>query len=167
MLSGRIYRQCGHLPPSRSHNLMRALVLMAITAYQRYLSPYKGFCCAYRAHTGRAGCSGLGYRAVRRYGVWSGLRVLRRRMYLCGVAYRRYAPPSQRPHRAQRGDCDFGCDLPCDFNCDLPRGKSCFRFGDLLNCCDCGSCDWPDRKNKGNDQEQYVYIPPKAGSQRK
>ena len=38
---------------------MRALALVAIGAYQRYVSPYKGFCCAYRAHTSRASCSAL------------------------------------------------------------------------------------------------------------
>jgi len=44
---------------------MRKLVLAAITGYQTYLSPYKGFCCAYRVHTGRKSCSALGFRAVR------------------------------------------------------------------------------------------------------
>ena len=32
-----------------------------IRFYQRRLSPHKGFCCAYRAHTGRRSCF---YRAV-------------------------------------------------------------------------------------------------------
>ena len=44
----------------------------AIGAYQRYLSPYKGFCCAYRAHTGRASCSALGARVIRRHGLLAG-----------------------------------------------------------------------------------------------
>ena len=145
---------------------MRRLVLAAISAYQRYMSPYKGFCCAYRTHTGRQGCSALGFRAVRRYGVITGLAVLHRRMYLCGVAHRRFSPTHKRPHRAQRGDCDLGCDLPCDFNCNIPSGKSCSSIADFANCCDCGSCDWPDRKRKGNEQELYVYIPPNTGSER-
>lgn len=144
---------------------MRRLVLAAISAYQRYMSPYKGFCCAYRTHTGRQSCSALGFRAVRRYGVIAGLAVLHRRTYLCGVAHRRFSPTHRRPHRAQRGDCDLGCDLPCDFNCDTPSGKSCSSITDFVSCCDCGSCDWPDRKRKGNEQEQYVYIPPNTGSE--
>jgi putative component of membrane protein insertase Oxa1/YidC/SpoIIIJ protein YidD len=48
---------------------MHRAFLLAIGLYQKYLSPHKGFCCAYRTHTGRAGCSALGFRAVRRYGV--------------------------------------------------------------------------------------------------
>ncbi|QDF99578.1 hypothetical protein CJ010_00930 [Azoarcus sp. DD4] len=141
---------------------IRALALSAIRAYQRYLSPHKGFCCAYRAHTGRRSCSALGYRAVRRHGVLKGLAILRRRLYLCGVAHRRYSTPHRRPLRQQRGDCDPGCDIPCDCNCDWPGDKSCGkRLGDV-SCCDCGSCDWPKRKKKDRQQEKDVHLPPKA-----
>ncbi len=142
---------------------MRAIILATISAYQRYISPHKGFCCAYRAHTGRQSCSALGFRAVRRYGAILGLSVLRHRLYLCGVAHRRYSVP-RRPHfRSQQGFCDIGgCDLPCDANCDFLNGHTCSSLGDFANFCDCGSCDWPDRKRKRNNDEQYVYIPPKS-----
>ena len=123
---------------------MRTLVLSAIRLYQRHISPWKGFCCAYRVHTGRQSCSTLGLRAVRRYGVLTGLAVLRRRLYLCGVAHRRYGEPPMRPWRAQRGDCD--CDLPCDFDCSFIP--------------DCGSCDWFGRKKK--EDEPPVHVPPRV-----
>lgn len=137
---------------------MRQLALATIAAYQRYLSPYKGFGCAYRIHTGHASCSVLGYRVIRRYGVIAGIALLRRRTYLCGVAHRRYSTAYQRPHRAQRGDCDLGCDLPCDFNFDLPSGKFCTSLPDFSGCCDCGGGS--DRKRKRSEPEKYVYIPP-------
>lgn len=124
---------------------MKSLVLFIIRFYQRFLSPLKGFCCAYRTHTGRASCSQLGYRAIRRFGVFGGVSVLRERTYLCGVAQRRYAPLYVRPPRAQRGDCDLSCDLP-DLNCDLPTG-------------DCGSSDNSKSKRKRPD-EQTVHLPP-------
>ena len=117
-------------------------LLSAIRLYQRFISPLKGFRCAYHAHTGRQSCSHLGFRAVRRFGVLSGLAVLRQRLFLCGVAHRRYSP-HRRPPLAQRGDCDVGCDLPCDI---------------LSNC---GSCDWPERKRQDKDKERGVYLPPK------
>lgn len=60
---------------------MKILVLAAIRFYQRKLSPHKGFSCAYAACTGHARCSALGYRAVRRLGVWHGLSVLDRRLH--------------------------------------------------------------------------------------
>ena len=136
---------------------------MAIRGYQRYLSPRKGFCCAYRVHTGRGSCSALGYRAVRRYGALVGLAVLRRRLYLCGVAFRRYsAAPGRAALRTQQGFCDCAvpCDLPCDGSCHLPGGSACSTAGDFLSCCDCGSCDWPDRKRKNKEEERTVHIPP-------
>ncbi|WP_374353345.1 membrane protein insertion efficiency factor YidD [Chitinimonas sp.] len=139
---------------------MRRLILAAIVAYQRYLSPHKGFSCAYRIHTGRGSCSALGFRAVRRYGVIAGLMILRRRTYLCGLAYRRCARPSDRFLHAQQGFCDLSCDLPCD----APSFDACqlYSLGDLLSCCDCGGCDWSSRNRKREKGEQYVYIPPKV-----
>lgn len=122
---------------------MRAFFLAVIRFYQRFISPRKGFRCAYHAHTGRQSCSHLGFRAVRRYGALAGAVVLRQRLYLCGVAHRRYAPLHRRPPLAQRGDCDIGCELPCDI---------------LGNC---GGCDWPERKRKDKYSEQAVYLPPK------
>jgi uncharacterized protein len=138
---------------------MRRFLLTAIRVYQRYVSPYKGFCCAYRQHTGGTSCSTLGYRAVRRHGVFTGLGILRKRTHLCGVANRRHAHVRARPPAAQRGDCDPGCDSPCD--CDLSNWRSFGRVCDVLSCCDC--CDWPDRKRKHRkEEEQHIYIPPKT-----
>lgn len=155
---------------------MRRVVLAAIRSYQLYVSPYKGFCCAYRELTGRASCSAFGYRAVRRYGVFSGLGLVRQRTHLCGVVHRRYRPSVRRLHPEQ-GVCDLGCDLPCDGchapdGCDLPSTRTVSNVCDYLSCCDCGSCDWPSRKRRkaNRESERYVYIPPaskgRSGKQR-
>jgi putative component of membrane protein insertase Oxa1/YidC/SpoIIIJ protein YidD len=134
---------------------MKRIALGSIEAYQRYISPRKGFVCAYRVHTGCASCSAIGWRAIRRYGVTRGLGVLRRRLYLCGVAYRRFKMPPARPPARQRGDCDCAFDLPCDLPCD--GGGSDGKCGRIL---DCGSCDWPDRKRKRDKaREKRVYLP--------
>lgn len=118
--------------------LFRPLLLLAIRAYQRYISPYKGFSCAYRVHTGCASCSAFGYRAIRRYGSVDGLTVLRRRLKLCGETYRHHHP--SQPINYQRGDCDPGCDLSCD------HGAACDTAGNCLDCADC--LDLFDRKRK-------------------
>lgn len=133
-------------------------MLSLIRTYQRYISPHKGFCCAYRCQTGRQSCSSLGYRAIQKYGTVRGLAVLRRRLYLCGVAYRRYSPPFKKAFRTQRGMCDVGCDFPCEASCDL-RHINCSSMTDFVSCCNCSGCDWPSRKQKGVDHDQYVYIP--------
>ncbi len=135
---------------------LRSLVLKAIRFYQRVISPHKGFDCAYRVHTGRCGCSELGFRAIRRFGVVAGWGVLRQRTALCGVAHRRHSVARPRPPARERGDC--ACDLPCDFDLMPTRGK--LDVCHVLSCCDVGSCDWSDRKNKRG--ERHVYIPPYA-----
>lgn len=120
--------------------MLREPALAAIGVYQRYISPHKGFCCAYRAHTGAASCSMLGARVIRRHGLFAGCVLLRRRLERCGEVHRQFHPGPQRPLAAQRGDCDVGgCDSPGD-GCD-----AC----DVFEGCDgCGGCDWPERKRK-------------------
>lgn len=135
-------------------DLMRAAALGAIRLYQRWLSPYKGFSCAYHAHTGRRSCSQLGYRAIRRFGVAGGWRLLRQRTALCGVAHRRFSPVTRRPPARERGDCDLGCDL--DFLPD--KGPDLWN---VFDCCDVGSCDWGrNDKKKERRQERHIHIPP-------
>lgn len=142
---------------------MRALALAAITAYQRYISPYKGFCCAYRVHTGHASCSALGYRAIRRHGLFKGLGLIRLRMQLCGVAHRRYGQVLPRPLAAQRGDCDVGgCDMACHGDCDLPGGKVLSKVCDAVSCCDVASCDWPGRKDKQRQRREAAWRSARA-----
>ena len=144
---------------------MRERALAAIRLYQRWISPHKGFRCAYRHHTGRASCSQLGYRAVRRYGVRRGLALLRLRTRRCGIAHRRHAPPA-RPMRSERGACDLSCDLPCHGGCDGPA--SCDGPSDggnargrgFIGCCDCAGCDLPTRR-RDKEEEQHVHLPPR------
>ena len=114
------------------------MTLAAIRGYQRYLSPRKGFSCAYRCATGRASCSGHGYRVIERCGLWTGLALLRRRLRRCGEVYRSRVVVRHPLLHHQRGDC-LPCD--CDAGClpDLPcSGKSAARgAGDCLGDCSC------------------------------
>ena len=103
--------------------MLANLALSAIRSYQHYLSPRKGFRCAYRSATGRDGCSGYGYRVIERFGLMAGLALLRRRLRLCGETHRRPVVPNPVLHY-QRGDCDLPCDIPCDA-VDCPCDCSC------------------------------------------
>ncbi len=134
---------------------MKTLLLAAIRMYRRYLSPYKGFSCAWRIATGGESCSAYGYRVISRHGTKVGIGLLRRRMAACGDAHR-HATASGQPRRAlppalhrQRGDCDIGCfDVS---SCDMPScGKRNLLgfFVDLAgNACCQGACDLADPTN--------------------
>lgn len=142
---------------------MKSLALALIRSYQKHISPRKGYCCSYRAHTGCCSCSALGYRAIRMKGLIRGLAILRERLYLCGVAHRRYGPKRIRPPRKQRGDCDFGCiDLPIDGDCG-GGGKGKPSFCEAARCLESLSCDWPskDKKGRKGKSEEDVHLPPK------
>jgi putative component of membrane protein insertase Oxa1/YidC/SpoIIIJ protein YidD len=104
----------------------------SIRLYQRHLSPRKGFSCAHRGATGGASCSTYGYRAIARYGLRKGMRLLRRRLDACGRQHRFGGGPLSYQH----GDCDPGIDADC--------------CGDLFS----GSCslDWR-RKSKQSDAD--------------
>lgn len=128
-------------------------ILLAIVAYQRFISPYKGFRCAFHAHTGRGTCSGYGYRVFARYGSVRGWRLLRRRFADCRVAAQLESSlhngsageaPVRKlmPSTRQGGFVDCGgCDMP---GCDLPDcGKTCDLLGNIADISDCCS-----RKNK-------------------
>ena len=152
---------------------MRFVALLAIFAYQRFVSPYKGFGCAYRVHTGCRSCSVLGYRAIRRHGLADGLAILRRRFARCAAAHRRYGA-FVGMGKAQRGVCDVGCDLPacdlpsCGLPCEFPSAGMPHSASDLISCCDCASCDCGDwgRSRKKSSEEKYVYIPPQKWQRR-
>ena len=150
---------------------MRALLLWLISLYQCYLSPYKGFCCAYRQHTGRASCSALGKRVIRRYGSVGGLRLLRQRLQRCHLVYRQHHPARVRPPLAQRGDCDLpctdifdvgtcGCDA-LDFNRrpkdkQKPASKS-QRQGGFIDCGDVACCGLDMWHIKRSAYEDRLY----------
>ncbi len=158
MTANRRLQQTRRTAVKPSQSAVKSIALAAIAAYQRYISPYKGFCCAYRSYTGHRSCSVLGYRAIRRYGVLPGLGVLRKRLQRCSAASGKQFQAS-RLQRGQRGFCDIpSCDLPCDIpSADFANGAC-----DALNCvscpCDCG--DWWNSRRRPDDEE-YVYGTPR------
>jgi putative component of membrane protein insertase Oxa1/YidC/SpoIIIJ protein YidD len=110
--------------------------LGAIRAYQRHLSPHKGFSCALRDAKGGRSCSSYGYRVIARCGLRKGLRLLRRRLHACG----RQHQLGGGPLRYQQGSIDPGCAL------DGPDVCDCCSSG-----CDLGS--WRDSKKKKKEKK--------------
>ncbi|MCB1762051.1 MAG: membrane protein insertion efficiency factor YidD [Gammaproteobacteria bacterium] len=61
----------------------RNLAALAITGYQRHISPYKGFCCAHRVLTGGVSCSEYAKRAIIQNGLFASLKPIFRRFHQC------------------------------------------------------------------------------------
>lgn len=111
----------------------------AIGLYQRYVSPYKGFCCAYRAQTGRRSCSAYGKAIATRLGFVALIQALPRQFDRCrsswvalSVASRgrqfNAGGQSKEDQRKDKRECD-----PFDA-CDVL---------DIARNADCGACDVP------------------------
>lgn len=110
--------------------MLRHTVAGAITFYQHSISPHKGFCCAYRACTGRRSCSAYAKTLVLRLGVLSLVVGMKRQFARCRAAYQTLMTTnSERDERRRKikscaGDgldaaCDLSCDnIPCDVPCD-------------------------------------------------
>ncbi len=62
-----------------------------IELYQRYISPFKGFRCAYRVATGEASCSEYAKQAIGEHGFWRSLQSIRNRFRQCRHAATRLA----------------------------------------------------------------------------
>lgn len=127
------------------------LACWLIGVYQRYLSPYKGFRCAYRARNRRrASCSAFARRAIERLGVLPGVRLLRRRFDKCGRAAKvlEYETPRRKEENKQSfwsnaGDCVpdcGGCDPGMIDACDV-LGSAAHAAGDAASGCDACACD--------------------------
>ncbi|MCC7701088.1 membrane protein insertion efficiency factor YidD [Janthinobacterium sp. GW460P] len=135
----------------------KRLALWTIRAYQRYLSPWKGFSCAYRVLKGRDSCSAYGHKVIARHGLGPGLLLLQRRLRACGEHHRQHLvlhPPARRSarRRAQAGYCD--CDVPLlDCACD------CADVANVLN------CGWPGH-NKQTTWFRNSYTTSTALKQR-
>ncbi len=135
---------------------MRWFLLCFIRFYRRFLSPHKGFACAYRVNGRGASCSAFAERVLRRGCGLEAIPLIRRRLIICRSVHHAEMRPMSfgaRWHR-QRGDCDlpfFDCgDALQVFDSDIVKGKTrlfrgCLDGGDCLS----GVFDlWPKKKEK-------------------
>lgn len=80
---------------------------IAISGYQKYLSPYKGFCCAHKVHHGGVSCSEFVKQALLQDGLWQATPDIRQRFRECktaALALSANQPPRQNRSRRQPAD---------------------------------------------------------------
>lgn len=116
---------------------MKELAIYFINFYQKFISPYKGFSCAYRVGTGKISCSGYGKIVINRFGLVKGVLLLKRRFIDCSICNKELKRKIEKEkidnfrfHNLQRGDIDCtGCDGLSDCSigdsCHLPTCSPC------------------------------------------
>lgn len=63
------------------------LAIVLIILYQKYISPYKGYKCAYKTLHEDKSCSDYGKYVIGRFGILIGIRLLIRRFKECELSY--------------------------------------------------------------------------------
>ncbi len=94
-------------------SLLDASALTGITLYQRWLSPFKGFRCAYAAFYGAESCSVAIAQIIREQGV--GSPAIAAQFTACRQAYG-HLPAQMTGGARMRGVCCCG-PLPIPFRC--------------------------------------------------
>jgi len=96
--------------------------IIAIIAYQKYLSPHKGFSCAHRLLHGGESCSQYIKRMIAERGVISAIPRARQRLKDCKAANIVMKAGSNKKRRQEKqnlvDDCVAGWDCYCCGACD-------------------------------------------------
>lgn len=66
--------------------MLNRSLAVAITGYQKYISPYKGFCCAHRVKHGGMSCSEYVKQALLHHGIWPAIPDIKQRFQECKLA---------------------------------------------------------------------------------
>lgn len=130
--------------------MFNSTTIYAINFYQRYISPHKGFCCAYRMHTGRASCSEYAKKIVSRLGAFALFTAMPRQFARCRMAYnvlmantQNTDANQQHQHRSRQNRRDY-CDT-CD--CTSDACDACDFLNNKIKILECDSpvngCDSP------------------------
>lgn len=147
---------------------MKKIIIYSINLYQKYISPYKGFSCAYGVATGKITCSCYGKKVFERFGVIKGYRLLKRRFKDCAICSNelkkrreeiRKLQSTYSLNNSQRGDIDAGCiealfDGACDFACDL----GCDKAEKETKECFCGSSDNIEVADDEISKKRHVKV---------
>ena len=85
--------------------LSKPVAILSISAYQRFISPHKGWCCAYAALHGGPSCSEYGKEEISRHGVF----------WACGFLQSTFTIAARRGHSCCRATRDGanGCPAGC------------------------------------------------------
>jgi len=67
--------------------MLDKLAISGINGYQRYISPYKGYKCAYSYYTKGCSCSEYAKQSIENYGIIKSIPLINLRLKECRVVY--------------------------------------------------------------------------------
>ncbi|CAA6824387.1 MAG: Unknown protein [uncultured Sulfurovum sp.] len=116
--------------------MLTLISVKLIEFYQKYISPYKGFCCAYRVYTGEVSCSQYSKIVIQENGTVRAFPLIRERFRACQSSAKKLE--EERKKKDKQGFTD-NCLTSC--SCPTP---SCSSGSGGLSCdacaCDVGGC---------------------------
>lgn len=127
--------------------LPRQVAIWSINGYQRYISPYKGFRCAYAQVYGGRSCSVYGKAVIQQYGLRQGLKLLNHRFQVCREAMlilkiqaEQHSANCSETCGREMGSCGHNCgdtSHSCGINCGGQATDVCINFsgGFIQGCC--------------------------------
>ncbi|MEM9585016.1 MAG: membrane protein insertion efficiency factor YidD [Pseudomonadota bacterium] len=144
--------------------MLSKMALAAIWGYQQYISPHKGFRCAYSVQHGGTGCSGYAKFAIREHGIWRALPIIRQRLRDCKEAY-----------QTLRANCTCRSEQDADDRllnrkerAELERrrkkdNRCCTKSDFCFACGDCGSCGGGTARVAGPGSSKFCDVNPCDG----
>lgn len=128
---------------------MKYISIVLIKFYQRFISPYKGFRCAYHVVHGRDTCSNAINSLILRHGFFKALPFIRIRFDECRSAYG-YLQTGLIP--------SHNVDIPCDIPCDIEIGD-CSGSSAKGSACDClSACGWPFDTHRLSKRAKRILV---------
>jgi len=67
--------------------MISKIAISSIKFYQVYISPHKGYCCAYSHYTGKKTCSEFTKECIKKYGVVKSYFLHKKHIEKCQIVY--------------------------------------------------------------------------------
>jgi len=121
---------------------MKIIFLKLISLYKKFISPYKGFRCAYGVLHGGDTCSSVVYSLIERHGVVDGYPLISEQFNQCNSAYHTLLEEKKNEPDEDHNDETDKCH---HFKyCDLPyQGIDCLSIGRCGGRGTTADCDAP------------------------
>lgn len=105
--------------------MLKYPLIFGIKIYQKFISPKKGYRCAYSVVHGGSGCSGAVIEILKNHSIFKWRKLIKKRFSDCKIA--------SEEKKKKEGKCSRCLDKITPSRCDL---------GDACDVCDgCDSCD--------------------------